>query len=295
MFVRAEGINALYKRTIMDLLDKPSYTVSPRGLKINEELNAVLILGNPRKRVVNLKERKLSKRYLAGEFCFYMAGSDELSFISHYSKFWNKISDNNKTVNSCYGKKLFHEINRWDISQFNYAKEQLLKDSDSRKAIATIYNRGDANLNTKDNPCTISLQFFIRDNQLMLTVYMRSNDIWLGTPYDIGFFTMVQELMLIRLQRIKYKDLTLGTYTHFVGSLHLYERHFEKAKEIATSSPTKIGNIEMPFMTNKTWEELDTFLLIEEAFRTCNDEGFDIKIITDPFLLQMMTWLLEEE
>ena len=297
MIVRAEGINALYKRTIMNLLDDPTYIVKPRGMKINEDLNSQLILANPRKRFITIPERKISNRYLAGEFCFYMAGSDSLSFIEYYSKFWQKVSDDGKTVNSCYGKKLFYDINRHDISQFNYAKEQLLKDEDSRKAIAIIYTRNNADLNTKDNPCTMNLQFFIRINHLMLTVYMRSNDIWLGTPYDIGFFTMVQELMLIRLQRTgtKYKDLILGSYTHLVGSLHLYERHFEKAETIASSKPLKTLNTEMPSMTNNTWEELDCFLEIEKAFRTNQDiDGYNT-IITDPFLKLMMTWLLEEE
>jgi len=101
--------------------------------------------------------------------------------------------------------------------------------------------------------------------------------------------------MLIRLRRTKYINLRLGSYTHFVGSLHLYEKHFEKAEEVASSKPLKTVNTEMPEMTNKTWEELDTFLEIEEAYRTCNDEKFQTKIITDPFLLLMMTWLLEEE
>lgn len=294
MIVRAEGFNALYKRTIKNLLDNPIYISKPRGMKINEDMNAQLILANPRKRFITIPERKISNFYLAGEFCFYMAGSDKLDFIAYYSKFWKKVSDDGKTINSCYGKKLFYDINRWDLSQFNYAKEQLFKDVDSRKAIALIYTRNNAELNTNDNPCTISLQFFIRNNQLMLTVYMRSNDIWLGTPYDIGFFTMVQELMLIRLRRIKYKDLTLGSYTHFVGSLHLYEHHFEKAEFVANSKPVKTSNTEMPYMTNKTWEEMDNFLDIEQAYRTCQDDGLNIRI-TDPFLKLMLTWLLEEE
>ena len=124
---------------------------------------------------------------------------------------------------------------------------------------------------------------------------MRSNDIWLGTPYDIGFFTMVQELMLIRLRRTKYNNLTLGSYTHLVGSLHLYERHFEKAETIASSKPLKNLNTEMLYMTNKTWEELDDFLEVEKIYRThCPDKGINLKI-TDPFLKLMMTWLLEEK
>ena len=64
------------------------------------------------------------------------------------------------------------------------------RDPDSRQAIIQIpimRARG-----TKDTPCTSSIQFFIRDNKLFTTVYMRSTDIVLGFPIDIFQFTMWQ-------------------------------------------------------------------------------------------------------
>jgi thymidylate synthase len=48
---------------------------------------------------------------------------------------------------------------------------------------------------------------------------MRSNDIWMGFPYDVFSFTAMQCLMAMEL------GLGIGTYTHIAGSLHLYERN----------------------------------------------------------------------
>ena len=58
-----------------------------------------------------------------------------------------------------------------------------------------------------------------------MTTYMRSNDLWMGFPNDVFQFTCMQIYLAMRL------GLDLGTYTHIAGSLHLYERDFEKAKE----------------------------------------------------------------
>ena len=72
---------------------------------------------------------------------------------------------------------------------------------------------------TKDLPCTISLQYLIREGALHCIVYMRSNDLWLGFPYDVFCFTAFQTKLAMEL------GVKLGTYTHIAGSLHLYERN----------------------------------------------------------------------
>ena len=51
------------------------------------------------------------------------------------------------------------------------------------------------NFQHKDIPCTVSLQFLIRENKLHLFVNMRSNDVFLGLPHDIFCFTMIQEII----------------------------------------------------------------------------------------------------
>jgi thymidylate synthase len=102
--------------------------------------------------------------------------------------------------------------------------ENILRDNpNSRQAIIHIKPaRNIIDEPTKDLPCTVSLQFFIRNNQLYLTTYMRSNDIWMGFPYDVFQFTCLQIYLAMRL------NVNLGTYTHITGSLHLYKRNVKE-------------------------------------------------------------------
>ena len=64
---------------------------------------------------------------------------------------------------------------------------------------------------------------------------MRSNDIWLGTPYDIFSFSMITHYIVAEYNRSVNEDLIPGTLYLNAASLHLYERHWEKA-EIAYQS-----------------------------------------------------------
>jgi hypothetical protein len=82
----------------------------------------------------------------------------------------------------------------------------------------------------KDVPCTLALQFFIRDEKLHLHVNMRSSDIILGIAYDVPAFTLMQEVLANEL------GVGLGEYCHTSNSLHCYERDFAMLSAIADTA-----------------------------------------------------------
>jgi deoxycytidylate deaminase/thymidylate synthase len=163
--------------------------------------------------------------YLQKELAFYLSGSLKLSDALKASRFWSRCSDDGKTINSNYGKLLFHDINDNGNSQYEYVFQVLSREIDSKKAVATIY-RDYHGYFSNDNPCTMYLHFIVVDNKLQLTAHMRSNDIWYGVPYDVPFFCALQIVMYIRLSRI-YPNLQLGSYTHIANNLHMYEKNRE--------------------------------------------------------------------
>jgi thymidylate synthase len=68
----------------------------------------------------------------------------------------------------------------------------------------------------RDIPCTLGYRFYVRDTRLHMHTTMRSQDTWLGLPYDLFATTTVMELMA------GWLDVDLGGYHHHVDSLHLY-------------------------------------------------------------------------
>jgi len=296
--IKGNNMNELFYNACNELYNNYQFETRPRDLKIREIINVSLVLKDPRKRIVTYPQRSLSLKYLAGELAFYFSGSNKLKFIGHYSKFWEKISDNNKTVNSSYGKKLCYDKNRHDLTQFEYAYAQLVKDKDTRKAVMIIYDKHSADLRTKDTPCTMYLQFFIRNNKLFLITNMRSNDVWFGLCYDLPFFTIMQENMLVLLKNNKeYKDLQLGSYIHNDGSLHLYEKDFVKVGNLIQACRYDEGQRidpyydkkQLPEITKQTLKELPLFLKYEEIIRNGKTDMY--KSVTDPFLIKLTCFL----
>lgn len=240
-------------------------------------------LGDPRKRILQFKARKLSYRYLLAEFIWYMSGENSIDPIVPYAPFWRQIADDNGTVNSAYGNRIFGKNEIIPLDQWEWVKNKLFEDKDSRQAIIHINHPHDMMHQTKDFPCTLSLQFFIRNDRLDLIVNMRSNDIVLGLTNDLFQFTMLQEIMCLQLRKF-YPDLVLGSYIHNAGSLHVYERHFEMLGEIRKSviNLEETSNKAMISMSEKDVEQnqFDSLVKLERDWRTqsnCDkDYNFDV-------------------
>lgn len=112
-------------------------------------------------------------------------------------------------------------------AQSHHVVRKLLSDRDSRQAVITLWNRAlDNKTGKRDYPCTVSLMFSIVDDKLRMRTIMRSNDVWLGFPYDIFQFTQLQCTLANIL------GIEPGRYTHYAASLHLYMRDLAASESV---------------------------------------------------------------
>lgn len=193
------------------------------GAVVGEIVNATTVIADPTRCILKSKIRKLPMRYLIGELLWYLSGKNTLRSIQNITHAWDRMSDDGVTVNSNYGWCIQE---KFGFNQWEYVRELLSKDPNTRQAIIHIKTAEDSIQNpTKDMNCTIALQFILREGKLHLTVTMRSNDLWMGFPNDVFQFTAMQILMAMQL------GVEVGTYTHHAGSLHLYERDYAKSIE----------------------------------------------------------------
>lgn len=200
-----------------------------KRVKDTREVNNVCAqLTDIDKNIVSI--RNISDIYLLAELVWYFSGREDVKFIGSFASMWNKISDDGETVNSAYGCCI---RSRYGFDQAEKIIELLKKDSASRRAVINLNVPNPFVIETKDELCTIALQFMIRDKKLNCTGMMRSNDIWFGFPYDLVFFTELQRYLAMRL------EVESGTYTHFVGSFHMYDRDADKIKSIIETPTSK--------------------------------------------------------
>ena len=260
--LQANNFDALYIK-IIHLLYKDGIAIETRNLKTIELLFTKLILTNPRNRLLNNNIYKTNLFYFIGELCFYLSGSKKLNFINKYSKFWNTVSDDNETVNSCYGYRIFKQKNKVGNIQIEYAISQLIKDKNTRKAVIMLASPEDAFI-SKDNICTINIQLLIRNNKLYMINNMRSNDVVYGLIYDVAFFSFLQEYIYVILKNY-YPKLELGYYIHNVASLHIYEKHFKLFNKL--NNKEFFSRIKMPELKFSDTGKLNDLLIYEEQLR----------------------------
>ena len=253
--------NYIYRQVCRDLLTKghdvdTSKTVRGTSKELN---NYSFTIENVKDNVISLKSRNTSYSYLAGEMLWYWEGRNDLDFISHFSSFWNKISDDGKTANSAYGYIL---KNKHGFNQIEKIIELLKKDPSSRRAVLNINVPNENVIETKDEMCTICLIFFIRENKLYCTSVMRSQDVVFGLTFDAVYFMQLQKYIAKRL------NVELGSYTHFTTSIHFYDRDYDLIRRIASGD------------TQRTSDELLVDRLIDNSRELTNhvDESFTSKV-----------------
>jgi len=284
--IEGHNFDVIFYKLLRSINEKPQYTCSPRGSLIKENLAVTLILDNPRARRLTSQKRLTNYGFGVGEFLWYWQGKQDLATMVYYNKRMKDFSDDGKTLNSAYGhriKKATFEQDKGfptfpNASQWEACIETLCNDPDSRRALLLINWPGDnvhaAYTGSKDVPCTLSLQFFIRDGKLDLHGHMRSNDVMWGLTYDLFSFTLFQECMLNELKCIdKFKNLELGKYYHTAGSIHLYEQHFEQAREIVkeyqeTWNDLKYSCNDGDLMDPVSMQDIESLCVDEHRLRT---------------------------
>lgn len=215
--IECDNIDECFDFWINKLTENVSVMTSRDGDVVSESINSMTIIKNPTKNILKSKLRNLQMRYAIGELLWYASGNNNLDAIRNYTKNWDRMSDDGETVNSNYGWCI---QNKYGFDQMEYVIKKLVDDPNTRQAVIHIKEPNERD--SKDVNCTVCLQFFIREGKLHMTTYMRSNDIWLGFPYDIFQFTCMQIYLAMKI------GVDIGTYTHLTGSLHLYKRDYEK-------------------------------------------------------------------
>lgn len=215
----------------VDLLTKvysSQSTVSPRGLQTKELLGSQTRIDMARP-VVTYSARKLGRRFAVAEAAWIIGGRNDLASILPYSKDIAKFSDDGRFFSGAYGVKV--------VDQLRYVCDSLRQDQDTRQAVINIWRENPRP--SADVPCTLSLQFLIRNKRLQCCATMRSSDVWLGVVYDWLNFSSLSTYILLMLREKGVADLELGELILTAGSQHLYESNFKAVEALFSDTKTQ--------------------------------------------------------
>lgn len=262
----ADNFTELWYEMAYEIYDNPDATMHPRGTSTRAIIGSTMVLTNPRNRIAYIPGRKYSLKYAIAEFIWYLSGKNDLEMIKYYAPSMAKFSNDGKTVNSGYGRQL---INNNGVNQIKYVIDKLMQDKDSRHAIIMIRDIRDTKedielgYKSKDIPCTLSLHFQIVNNELILIVNMRSQDLCIGKLYDTFCFTMLQELIYVKLKK-KYKTLKLGYYICFDSNVHIYNEWEKRVNNMFEMETESVFGYQMPKMEDV---DIADVVIAEESIR----------------------------
>lgn len=218
-------VNMAYRKLCNDILDF-GHTMETRNVRGNtkELCNYMMKIDDLDCEYVSLLTGGTNLTYLAAELLWYWSARNDLKFIGKFSNMWDKVTDDGETANSAYGYIL---QKKHGFNQIEKIIELLKVDPYSRRAVININVPNENVINTKDEMCTICMNYQIRNNKLHCTCVMRSNDLNYGLRNDIAYFIYLQKYIASKL------GVAVGTYTHFAMSIHFYDRDFDFVKKVA--------------------------------------------------------------
>ncbi|MGW1928525.1 thymidylate synthase [Streptomyces sp. NPDC001919] len=227
-------------------LAKSGESVSPRGMATREVLDVHMRLTRPRARLLYAPpSRIVNPAFAVAETVWILSGSDEPWIFDYNSKLRQYADDG--VLRGAYGPRM----RKWAgaVDQLARVVEILKQDPDSRRALIQLYDPARDAAGHKDVPCTLGFRFYLRDGRLHMSTTMRGQDVWIGMPYDLFFYTVLHELVA------GWIGAELGDFHHHVGSLHIYEDHLVQAEELTSI----VVSVDMPDLATP-WEEFDALL-----------------------------------
>lgn len=238
-----DGVNG-YVDLVNHVL-KHGEKTSPRGMETREIEDAVIHIDN----IYNTMPIGVGRQAVPGigavEAMQLLSGTSFPNLVIAIGPQFAKYTESNGQFHGSYGTRT--------NGQFDVAISRLQSDSDTRQAVVTMWHAAlDSQLGKRDYPCTVLHQYRIRNNKLNLSVYMRSNDVWLGAAYDFFQFTRAQ------LAVASVLGIEPGTYAHHVGSLHIYSDHYELAENLKHTENIK----PTPYITGRSWREVQASSLL---------------------------------
>jgi len=173
-----------------------------------------------------LTTKKLHTKSIIHELLWFLKGETNIRYLKENGvSIWDEWADENGNLGPVYG----YQWRSWPgpggkhIDQITKVVDMIKKNPDSRRLIVSAWNVADID-QMKLPPCHAFFQFYVADNKLSCQLYQRSADIFLGVPFNIASYA------LLNLMVAQVCGLQPGEFVHTLGDAHLYTNHLDQAK-----------------------------------------------------------------
>ena len=199
-----------------------SYTRSVTGLTISHDCSKSFPITTA---------RKVAFRIAFEEMMFFFRGHTDTYLLEEKNIFiWKGNTSreflNNRNLNHLpvgdMGKGYGYQWRNFlGVDQLKRCFEQLLTNPSSRQNLVSAWNPAQLDEMALP-PCHFSFQPLVRNGRLDLNVFLRSNDLPYGTPYNLMGYGFLLECM-VNFMRSNGRHINVGKLNLMIGDAHIYQ------------------------------------------------------------------------
>lgn len=172
--------------------------------------------------------KKLNFDQVAAELAAFLAGATTLEeFHAFGCKIWDGNAQGRNRLGPIYGAQWRRWPNRFgSIDQLGNMVRSLRCDPESRRHFVSAWNVAELP-DMCLPPCHVSFQAYVSRKQFLdIHVYQRSVDLFLGLPFDIASYALLQRIIAQEV------GLISGRLIFSFGDSHIYKNHLEQVELI---------------------------------------------------------------
>jgi len=117
-----------------------------------------------------------------------------------------------------------------EVDQLSELIAGIQKAPHGRRHILSAWNPGELDQMALP-PCHVMAQFYVNEGRLSCQMYQRSNDLFLGCPFNIASYSLLTYMIA------QVCGLGVGEFIHVTGDAHIYLNHIDQVTEQLTRTP----------------------------------------------------------
>lgn len=222
-----------YQALLSDILENGVEETNERTGHVCKSLPGMTMRIDLAKGFPLLTLRKIPLKVFIAEQVWFLMGERNLEWLQDFTKIWDDFAEKNNCVEAAYGYRWRKHFGR---DQVDGLVQLLSEDPTSRHGVVMMWDPSDDGLacgtKKKNVPCPYTFTVQILGGKLCLHLVIRSNDMMLGNPHDTAGFALLAHLIAQKL------NVEVGILTVSISNAHIYDIHFDQAKEIVSRKPT---------------------------------------------------------
>lgn len=201
-----------------------------------------------------LTTKRIHLKSVVHELLWFLQGDTNIAYLKDNGvSIWDEWADERGNLGPVYG----YQWRYWPapdgrrIDQISHVIDQIRKNPNSRRLMVTAMNIADypdEALSPSQNaaagkmalaPCHAFFQFYVADGKLSCFVYCRSQDTFLGTPFNWASYALLTHMVAHQC------DLAVGDLVWAGGDCHIYSNHLQQVDTLLERKPYPLPKLEI--------------------------------------------------